>query len=79
MDETNDAMRQITATFKKDREDSNVYKSIGEAVINKIETKVDRLLSSVSYVGRYTEDDGTTSQNLIDVNDTSVVCAAREE
>ena len=32
-----------------------------------------------SYVDRYTEVDRTTGQNLIDVNDTSVVCATGEE
>ena len=56
MGDTNDSIKQITVTLKKDREDANITKTKGEATINNIENKVDRLLNFVSYVGRYTED-----------------------
>ena len=37
MDETNDVIRQIAATFEKDKEDSNIHKIKGETAIDKIE------------------------------------------
>ena len=40
---------------------------------------MNRLLNFVSYVGRYTEDNGITNQNTVDANDTSVVCATGDE
>ena len=42
--------------MKKDKQDSDIAKTKGDATIKNIENKVDRLLNFVSYIGRYTED-----------------------
>ena len=78
MDETNDAIKNVHETIKTDRENANVDKRKGEASMNKIETKVDRLLNFVSYVGRYTEDNVVMGENTVMTEDTNGICPIGE-
>ena len=78
MGDTNDAIKQITATLKNDREDADIAKTKGEATINNIENKVDRLLNFVTYIGRYTED-AVPDENTVGNNVTNIRGVTQEE
>ena len=78
MDKTNDAIKNINETMKKDREETRVDKNKGEDSMNKLETKVDRLLHFVSYVGRYSEDDVVIGETRVQAEDSNVICPTGE-
>ena len=40
MGDANDAIKQITVTLKKDREDADIAETKGEATIKKLKTKL---------------------------------------